>query len=268
MEPRLNEIIDFLEDIAPLRFQEDYDNAGLILGTGNTPITGAIISLDCTEDVVEEAISNNCNLIISHHPIIFRGLKKFQFSRYVDRTIIKAIKNDISIYAIHTNLDNVLVNGVNEKIASKLQLNELSLLSPKVNNDLETNFTIGSGVIGLLRNPMTCEEFLLHVKDQMSCPVIRHTKVIDRKIQRVAVCGGAGSFLLNECLHQNVDAFVSSDFKYHEFFDANGELMILDIGHYESEFYTIELLFELLTKKFPKFAAHCTKVTTNPVNYF
>ncbi len=264
---KLGEITGFLEQIAPLRFQEDYDNAGLIVGDPNQMITGVLISLDATEEVIQEAIDKGCNLIVSHHPIIFRGIKKFDSSHYVDRSIIKAIKHDVALYASHTNLDNVLQNGVNEKIAKRILLNDISILRVHPSSHMETSYQLGAGAFGNLSKELTGSEFIAYLKKQMNLQVVRHTRILDKSIKKVALCGGAGSFLLSSAIAAGADVFVTSDFKYHEFFDANDRIMIIDIGHYESEFYTIELLYELISKKFPNFAAHYTKVITNPVFY-
>jgi len=264
----LHELTDYLEQIAPLRFQEKYDNAGLIYGDPNTELTGALVSLDCTEAVIEEAVALGCNIVVSHHPIVFGGIRKFKSDHYVDRTVVAAIKNDVAIYAIHTNLDNVLRNGVNEKIAQKIGLKHTQILRPKDRNHLETDYDLGSGVIGSLSEQMPEADFLSRLKTSMNLNVIKHTNLLGKPISKVAVCGGSGSFLLNDAISAGADIFITADFKYHEYFDANDKIVIADIGHYESEFYTIELLFELLKKKFHKFAAHFTKVITNPVNYF
>jgi dinuclear metal center YbgI/SA1388 family protein len=363
---KLSEILNVLEEFAPLQRQESYDNAGLLTGNTEMEIHSALICLDCTEAVVEEAIHKNCNLIIAHHPIIFSGIKKLNGKNYVERTVIKAIKNDIAIYAAHTNLDNVL-HGVNKKIAEKLGLTELKVLAPKkgllrklitfcpnaqsekvrsalfeagagnisnydscsfnsegigtfrgnaftnpyagkkeeLHRETETRieviFTVenerrvlnalfsshpyeevaydvipleneanfsGSGMIGLLPNPVSEIEFLEHIKKTFGCKTIRHTALRGKTLQRVAVCGGAGSFLLKNAINSNSDIYISSDFKYHEFFDAEGKIIIADIGHYESEQFTGEIFYELLKKKFPIFALRFSEINTNPVNYF
>ena len=265
---RLSEITKYLEEIAPLRFQEDYDNSGLIYGDPDMSISGAIIALDATVDVINEAIEKKYNLVITHHPIIFKGIKKFDPSYYVDRAVIQAIKNDIAIYAIHTNLDNVLANGVNFKIGQKLGLTHLEVLRPSKKNHLETDYQIGAGAIGKLKEPMSESRFFDYLKGKMNLSTIKHTKILNKKVESVALCGGAGSFLISEAQVRDADVFVTSDLKYHEFFDANETMILVDIGHYESEFYTIELLSELISQKFPKFAAHYTKVITNPVFYY
>ena len=265
---KLQEIVSFLEEIAPLRFQEDYDNSGLIYGHADLNITGAMVSLDCTEAVIQEAVENGFNLVISHHPIVFKGIKKFNTKNYVERAIVTAIKHDVAIYAIHTNLDKVLQNGVNQKIANTLDLQQINLLDPHPSPSLAHEYLIGSGAVGNLRTAMDSKEFLDYLKLKMNLNTIRHTKILPKKIQKVAVCGGAGSFLLDAAKKINSDVFISADFKYHEFFDANDEILVVDIGHYESEYFTIELLIELLSNKFPKFAARYTKVITNPVFYY
>ncbi len=262
---KINDITSYLEEIAPLRFQESYDNAGLIYGDRNREISGVLISLDLTEKVIDEAVYLGCNLIVSHHPIIFRGIKKFT-GHYVDRIVAKAIKNDVAIYAIHTNLDNVLDNGVNEKIAQQIGLTELAILNAK--NELDPAGKVGSGIIGHLDKPMEETAFLDHLKLEMELQVVKHTALLEKPINKIAICGGSGSFLLPSVLRAEADVFITSDFKYHEFFDADGKVMIVDIGHYESERFTINLLYDLISNKFSNFAAHCTKVNTNPVKFY
>ena len=362
---KVSEITEYLESIAPLSYQESYDNSGLLTGSRNQEVKGILITLDCTEEVVGEAISLNCNLIIAHHPIIFKGLKKLTGANYVERTIIKAIQNNISIYAIHTNLDNVH-QGVNRKLAEKIGLKGLSILSPKNNtlsklvtfipkentgivlqamhdagagqignyrncsfrvegtgsfmpdesanpymgirqnqeevdefrvevifpshmgqkiiNALKSthpyeevayylttltneNQEVGSGMIGDLDNPLEPLDFLQKVKKKLNLSVIRHTPLINEPIKKVAICGGAGSFLLPQVLQSGAQAFITADFKYHEFFDAENRLIIADIGHYESEVFTKELIGDILTEKFPTFALNFSKTITNPVRY-
>lgn len=363
---KIKDITQYLETIAPLALQESYDNSGLLVGNKDTEVTQALISLDCTEDVVQEAINKGCNLIISHHPIIFGGLKRLNGNNYIERTVIKAIQNNIALYAIHTNLDNVLNSGVNEKIAQKLGLENVKILSLKAdllcklvtfcptaqapqvrqaifnagagtigqydecsfNSEgigtfrggegtnpvagnagtqhqeqeirIETIFPAymqgavisallqahpyeevaydiyplknkhpqtGAGIIGQLSTAMEADAFLQHLKTQLKAEGIRYTP-INKKIQKVAVCGGSGSFLLRDAISQNADAFVTADFKYHQFFDAENRLMIVDVGHYESEQYTIELLAEILNKKFSTFAVLFSEVNTNPIKYY
>lgn len=257
-------VTNFLEGIAPLSLQEEYDNAGLITGSPDWEVEGVLCSLDCTPEVVEEAIDCQCNLIVSHHPIVFRGLKKLTGDSYVVRTLVQAIQNNIAIYSIHTNLDSVLKNGVNERIARVVGLDNYSILDPR-----DDDGVVGFGVVGELERPMNISSFLHHIKNQFGLEVIRYTPVGDiKKVQRIAVCGGSGSFLLPKAIEAGADVLITSDFKYHQFFDAENRIVIMDIGHYESEKFTIQLLHELISNNFTNFAAQMTKVNTNPVRYF
>ncbi|MBK8502702.1 MAG: Nif3-like dinuclear metal center hexameric protein [Saprospiraceae bacterium] len=258
---KIKDITDFLEEIAPLDLQEGYDNAGLIVGRHESEVQGVLISLDTTEKVIDEAIQRGCNLVVSHHPIIFQGLKRLNGYHYVERAVIQAIKNDIAIYAIHTNLDNVLLHGVNEKIAQKIGLNTIKILRTK---DQET---VGSGLIGRLSSSLSFDDFAQHLVETMQLTGFRHTEIISDQISKVALCGGSGRFLLEDAISAQADVFISADFKYHEYFEANEQITIIDIGHFESERFTIELLHQLITGKFTTFAAYCTKVNTNPLKY-
>lgn len=258
----VQDILHILESIAPPHLQESYDNAGLIVGDPGQEVTGILFCLDSTEAVVEEALALGCNLVIAHHPIVFRGLKRFNGSTYVERTVMQAIRQGVALYAIHTNLDNVYRQGVNAKIAEKLGLTNTRILLPRP-GEVET----GAGLIGFLPEPVAETDFLLQVKTALRVSCMRHTALRNRPVRSVAVCGGSGSFLLPEALRAGADVFVTADFKYHEFFDAEGRLVIADIGHYESEQFTIELLYQIIWEKFPTFALHCTKVNTNPVFY-
>ena len=363
---KIHEVINFIEDWAPISYQEGYDNSGLLVGNANNIVTTAIITLDVTEEVVNEAISKKANLIIAHHPIIFKGLKKLTGKNAVERTVILAIKNDIAIYACHTNLDHI-ATGVNFKIAQKLALVNLKILKPKsdtllklstfvpnqngpsllnalfeagagnIGNYSNCSFTskgegsfipknnanptigkigvdekveetkievllplhlqnqvlqalfdthpyeevayflskieninqeIGSGAIGELPFEMTESEFLSHLKYSMDLNLIKYTPIGEKKIKKVAICGGAGSFLLNDALAKNADAFVTSDFKYHEYFEAEGKILIADIGHYESEVFTKELIHFKLSNKFSNFATLLSEIDTNPIKYY
>lgn len=363
---QIGDIINHLESVAPGDLQESYDNSGLIVGEKSTLVSGVLISLDCTEDIVHEAIAKECNLIVSHHPIVFSGLKRFNNANYVQRTVQLAIRNDIAIYAIHTNLDNVFHRGVNSKIAEKLGLTNLRILSPKsgrllklvtycplanesgikdalfaagaghISKYSECSFTtygsgtfkggegsnpaigkvgerhiekeakievvfdkrdkakvlaalvanhpyeevayemyeminstasIGSGMIGELSEAMTASKFLSHLKSNMELSMIKYTNT-SKEIKTVALCGGSGQFLLRPAMASGADAYISADFKYHEYFDSENKIMICDIGHYESEKYTIDLLYDILSEKFSTFAVLKTEVDTNPIKYF
>ncbi len=260
---RVRDITAVLEAVAPLHLQEAYDNAGLIVGDPEQEVTGVLFCLDSTEAVVAEAVEKGCNLIVAHHPIVFRGLKRLNGATYVERTVVQAIRQGIAIYAIHTNLDNVLQRGVNAKLAERLNLGDLQILAPRPGTP-----TVGAGMIGLLPTPQSEVDFLQHVKTALHASCLRHTAWLHRPVQRVAICGGAGSFLIPSAIAQGADALVSADFKYHDFFDADGRLLIVDVGHYESEQFTIELLRDIVREKFPTFALHLTKVLTNPIFYF
>jgi len=363
---RIYDILSYLESKFPISSQASFDNCGLLVGDNQDTVKGVLLCLDCTEDVVEEAISLGCNLIIAHHPLIFKGLKKITGANYVERTILKAIRSEISIYAIHTNLDHSLL-GVNAEIARRLELSTYRILDPQPNvlvklsvfvpashmdivresifeagggnlgnydscsfvstgegsyrpqenstpflgragdvtrveekkmeflvsshsvrtvvkkmlevhpyeevaYDIATlqneNSYEGSGMIGELEEPMHSLDFLTRVKEIFKCSSIRHTELLEKEIKTIAFCGGSGSFLLPKAIRQKADVFITGDFKYHEFFDADKQIVIVDIGHYESEQFTSELIYRILTEKFANFAFYVTKVNTNPINYF
>ncbi len=362
---KIIELTSFLENIAPLAYQESYDNSGLIVGNQDTEINKALISLDCTEEIIDEAIKENCDIVISHHPIVFKGLKKFNGKNYVERAVIKAIKNDIALYAIHTNLDHVNT-GVNKKICDKLGLINTQILAPKesllkkivvfvplshkeevknalfsggagkIGNYSECSFETsgngnykpneqakpflgekntrhteaearieaifstdkehkvikavlaahpyeevaydiisldntstytGAGMTGELTNEVLEADFLRTLKNTMNAAVIRHTQFLNKPVKKVAVCGGSGSFLLQNAIRAGADVFITADFKYHDFFDADKKIVIADIGHFESEQFTQELLYEIIQNKFPNFALRLTVQNTNPIKY-
>lgn len=362
---KIKDVISYLEDIAPSRLQESYDNAGLIVGDYDAEVTGVLICLDSIEETIKEANEVGANLIVAHHPIVFKGLKRFNGSNYVERTVIEAIKNDIAIFAIHTNIDSI-INGVSGKIAEKLGVTNLSILDPKprevlkletyvpvsnLNDVLNALFkagagqegdyshcsytsegrgsfraleganpyvgkigethlereskvevvlpkskrnqvvcalmeshpyeevayhlirvenksnTEGLGVVGELKEPMGTLAFLNVIKSEMNAGVVKYTKPVKSHVKRIAICGGSGSFLLSAAKKAKADLFLTADFKYHEFFDAENKLVVADIGHYESEQYTSELLSDFLTQKFSTFAVRISAINTNPVNY-
>ena len=275
---RIHEIVSAFEAVAPLVLQESYDNSGLIVGDRDAEVTRALLCLDCTEAVVDEAIVKGCDLIIAHHPIVFGGLKRFTGGDYVQRTVIKAIQNNIAIYACHTNLDNVLRGGVNERIAQQLGFDVERILRPIATDlgsfassggvvDSEVFRTAGAGILCNLQKPMNVLDFLQHVKERMGAEVVKYTKCDVEVLGKVAICGGAGSFLIGDALRAGADAFITSDVKYHEFFDAQGKMLLCDIGHYESEKYTIDLFSNILSAKFPKFATIFAGTITNPIDY-
>jgi len=264
MKTTVKDITQHLESMVPLSLQESYDNAGLIVGNPDAPVTRILLCLDSTEEVIAEAIEKKCEMVIAHHPIVFKGLKKLNGANYVERTVMTAIKHDIAIYAIHTNLDNVDF-GVNEKIMNKLEIKSMSILSLK-DKRVER---IGAGMIGTLNQSLKEHEFLEMLKVKMNVGCIKHTKLLGKEISRVAVCGGAGGFLLQKAIERQADIFITSDFTYHQFFDAENKIVIADIGHYESEQFTSEVLKDtLLSDKFAGLEILTTSVRTNPVNYF
>lgn len=358
-------ILHELEQWAPPGYQEKYDNAGLITGNLHQECTGILCSLDATEEVIAEAIKKGCNLVVSHHPIIFHGLKKITGKNYVERAIILAIKNDIALYAIHTNLDNIM-QGVNGKIADLFGLQERKVLRPldgllqklytyvppaykdklldalfaaggghisdysecsfsvegtgsfkpgknthpfsgkrgkreiaqeikievlfpahlrgpllkalKANHPYEevayeiiqlenTSHLLGAGIIGRLPRVIGEKAFLRAIREKLGLQVLKHTRLLNKQIRYVAICGGAGSFLLPDAIACGADFYLTSDIKYHEFFDADGKIVFADAGHWETEQFTITLLFDFLREKFPNFAVLKTKIRTNPVFY-
>ena len=362
----IHDIINALNFFADPSLQEDYDNAGLITGNKNWACSGALVCLDATEAVIQEAIDKKINLVIAHHPIVFKGLKKINGNNYVERALILAIKNDIALFAIHTNLDNV-IHGVNGKIADILSLQNRQILAPKkallqqlsvfvpiahkekllnalfaagagsIGNYSECSFSVvgegsfkamegstpfvgnmgerhleveekidvifpawkqhnivqamktnhpyeevayniynldnvyaetGSGMVGNLPEKTDEAAFFKKIQQLFQIPVIKHSPFRNKPIQKVALCGGAGSFLTRAAISAGADVYLTGDLKYHEFFDADQQLVLADIGHYESEQYTIELLFDFLRGKFPNFAVLKTSVNTNPVCYF
>ncbi|MCS6968158.1 MAG: Nif3-like dinuclear metal center hexameric protein [Bernardetiaceae bacterium] len=360
-------VTQLLSAWAPLTLQESYDNAGLLIGSPHQPLRGILICLDVTEEVVEEAIQQQCNLIVAHHPVIFSGLKKLNGHTWVERVAIKALKNDIAIYAIHTNLDNVL-SGVNKRIADKIGLKNVRILSPRLNSlqklvvfipvshteivrqaiaeagagqignysyctftlrgegtfkpnekanpflgqahqlervtedRLEVIFPahlqgsviaamrqahpyeevafdvyplanenpeVGAGMIGELPTPLSMTDFLQLLKNAFHLSCIRHTRLLEKPVRRVAVCGGSGSFLIGQAIAAGADCFVTADVKYHQFFDAEGKILLADIGHYESEISTTELIYQYLQPHLPaEIPLLITKICTNPVFYF
>jgi dinuclear metal center YbgI/SA1388 family protein len=364
---QVKDIIREIEAFAPPTYQESYDNSGLQIGDVAMEVKGVLLTLDVTEGIVAEAIERGCNMIVAHHPLLFSGLKRISGRNYVERVVIKAIKNDIAIYAAHTNLDN-MHNGVNARIAKKLGLKDVEILSPvpgtlrklytfvpaehadkvrdamfaagagnignykecsyntegkgtfkpgpdtdpaigTANGPRETvqevkievliarhsepavlkamiaahpyeevaydivilnnvNQELGAGMIGKLAQPMEEKDFLALVKTNMKADGIRYTSLLGRKVEKIAICGGSGSFLLKDAIGAGADVFVTADFKYHQFFDAEGKIVIADIGHYESEQFTVEIFEEILKEKFRNFAILLSNLSTNPVNYF
>ena len=365
MKIKIREIIDHLEKIAPLSFQESYDNAGLVTGDKNSEIEKVLICLDITEEIIDEAINDGFKLVISHHPLVFNALKKITGKDYVEKVLIKAIKNDIALYSAHTNLDNVS-SGVNAMLCEKLGIRNYTILKPKagllkklvvfcpvnkaeeVRNALfesgaghignydscsfsakgkgsfraneaakpyvgehnklhfeeeeriETIFpaykehavlsslfashpyeevaydiypienkfgNVGAGMIGELENSVDEKEFLLKVKKNTGASCVRHSDFLGKKVKKIAVCGGSGSFLINVAISAGADVFITGEVRYHEFFKSEKKIMIVDIGHYESEQFTKDLIFAVIKEKFPTFALRISDINTNSINY-
>jgi dinuclear metal center YbgI/SA1388 family protein len=259
---KIREILHHLESFAPPGYQEDYDNSGLIAGNPEAECTGVLLSLDCTEEIIQEASDNKCNLVVSHHPLIFRPVRSISPENSQGKTLVAAIKNDITVYSIHTNLDNIPA-GVNATLAEILGLTEREILLPR-----EGEPGIGSGMIGNLKLPVSENEVLKLIQKGFGSPVIRHSPLTGQPVSRVAICGGAGSFLISRALQRGAGFFISADIRYHEFFGGEGKMVISDIGHYESEQFTVSLLYKVILEKFPNFAVLKSGKITNPVNYY
>jgi dinuclear metal center YbgI/SA1388 family protein len=263
---QIGQITQALENWAPISFQEDYDNCGLLVGNPMTNCTGVLCSLDCTEAIIDEAIEKGCNLIVSHHPIIFKGIKQFDQKNYVSRTVLKAIQNNIALYAMHTNLDSIL-DGVNKTLADCLHLQNRRILAPKPGMVDKNGQAIGSGLLGGLPTATDGVSFLNWVKKTLNIEVIKHTKILEKPLKTIALCGGSGSFLIENALAQNADCFITSDLKYHDYFEADNRLLLVDIGHWESEHQVPALIVAHLTGKFPTFAVLQSLVCTQPITY-
>lgn len=362
---KIKEITNYLESLAPLSTQESYDNSGLLVGNADSEVDRLLVSLDCTESIVDEAIKIGAGLIVSHHPILFKGIKSLTGKNYVERVLLKAIKNDIALYAIHTNYDNA-PEGVNHEIAERIGISDPQILRPltgklyklvvfvpkkykekvagalfeqgagkigdydscsfssegkggfralekanpfsgkkgiisyedeirlevvleefNLNRAVEAmknahpyeevaydvyplkNLDVkrGAGMIGELKKAVDTKVFLKQVKENFGCEVIRHTNLCKKKVQKIAWCGGSGFFLLQDAIACGADLFITGDVKYHEFFDADNKIVLADIGHYESEQFTIQRLNKQLKKKFPNFAVNLAKEKTNPIKY-
>ena len=250
---KIKEIIDALERFAPLPLQESYDNAGLQVGLTEADVSGALLCLDVTEDVVREAVELGCNLIVAHHPLLFRGLKCVSDTSQVERCVRLAVKNDICIYAAHTNLDNA-EDGVNYKMAEKLGLMDVSPLED-------------GGVVGYLPTAEDSLAFLQRVKDVFRVECLEHNELLSRPIQSVALCGGAGAFVLDAAIRQEADAFVTGEMGYHQFFGHEQQIQIAVTGHYQSEQYTREIFYQIVSDLAPELPLFVTNVETNPIRY-
>ena len=260
---KARQILDALEQYAPLPLQDGFDNAGLQIGlTEEQEVTGALLCLDVTEDIVDEAHRVGCNLIVAHHPLLFHGLKSITGKNYVERCVIKAIQMGIGIYAAHTNLDNAQ-GGVNYRIAEKIGLTHVSFLEAKST----AVPAAGAGVVGELPEAVGEEEFLCRLKSLFGIRCIRHNRFSGRMIRRVALCGGAGGFLLSKAIEVGADAFLTGEMRYHDYFGHEGDLLIAEMGHYESEQYTVDIFEEVLKRQFPVLNIVKTSLNTNPISY-
>ena len=259
---KIKEIVDALERFAPLPLQDGFDNAGMQVGLTDADCAGALLCLDVTEEVLDEAISLGCNLVVSHHPLIFKGIKSLTGDNYVERCVMKAVKHDITIFSAHTNLDNA-VNGVNFKMAEKIGLTHVEVLDPRADGWLNA----GAGVVGELPEPEAEEAFLRRIKQTFEVGCVKHTALTGRQIRRVALCGGAGAFLMPEAIKKGADAFITGEIKYHDYFGRAEEILLAEIGHYESEQYTKEIFKKIICEQFPEVRVMMTSVNTNPINY-
>ena len=256
---KIRQVIGALEDFAPLALQDGYDNAGLQIGLPqDVDATGVLLCLDVTEAVIDEAVSRGCNLVVSHHPLLFRPLKSISGKDYVERVVIKAIQHGITLYAAHTNLDNAQ-GGVNHKMAEKLQLGALEWLEPK------TGMDGGSGLVGELPTALTQQAFIQLVKDTFHVDSMRYNNWQGKYVRRVAICGGAGAFLIPKAIEKGADAFVTGEIGYHRFFGYEDSILLTEIGHFESEQYTLEIFREIISRVASQLPVFDTKQRTNPI---
>ena len=261
---KIAEIARLIEDYAPLDLQENWDNAGLQVGNPQAEAAGALLCLDVTEAIVDEAIAKGVNLIITHHPLLFHGLKSITGCNGIERIVIKAIKNDIAIYSAHTNMDST-VGGVSHRIADKIGLLDVEVLAPA--RISTTGEAVGLGVVGNLPEAEDAKAFLLRVKAAFGVGAIKYCGNVEKAVRRVAICGGAGSEFVHDAIAQGADVLITGDVKYHEFFAEKDKILLADIGHYESEQFTKEIFNEIITKKIPNFAVHYAELDKNPINY-
>lgn len=261
---KISEVISALEQFAPLPLQESFDNAGLQVGLTEAEVSGALLCLDVTEAVVDEAISLKCNLIVSHHPLLFHKLSRITDENYVERSAIKALKNDITIVSMHTNMDNA-PGGVNFKIAEKLGLHDVKFFGEKKHVD---GVDGASGVIGITKEPLAADDFVLELKDTFNVECVECNQLLRRPINKIAICGGAGAFLLDDAINAGADAFLTGEAHYHEFFGHEQQIQIAVIGHYQSEQFTDEIFKSIIEEKCKGVKCYLTTVNTNPIIYF
>ena len=259
---KIKQVLSALERFAPLPLQESWDNAGLQLGLTEAEVSGALLCLDVNEQIVDEAIAKGCNLIVSHHPLLFRGLKQISGADYVQRCVIKAIKHDIVIASMHTNMDNAL-DGVNWKIAERLGLTECKFFAQKTVDGIEA----GSGVVGNLPSQMDARAFVELVKKQFGVQCAQCNALLERPISKVAICGGAGDFLLPDAVGEGADAFITGEMHYHQYFGYEQQIQICVIGHYQSEQFTAEIFHDIIQKDCADVKTCIAETNTNPIVY-
>lgn len=258
---QIKEIIDTLEEFAPLALQEDYDNAGVqVQSVPDEKVSGILLCLDVTEEVIDEAVRKNCNMIVSHHPLLFHSQKKITTNDYVGRCICKAIRNGVTLYAAHTNLDNAK-GGVNFMMAEKMGLQNVRFLVPDVSG------SGGSGIIGELPESMSKEKFVAEVRRIFRAGVARYNDCCRESVRTVALCGGAGSFLVSDAIARKADAFITGEISYHHFFGYENDILLVELGHFETEQYTVQLLRRIITDSCRDIPVYETECKTNPVNY-
>ena len=259
---KIKEVLSALERFAPLPLQESWDNAGLQVGLTETEVSGALLCLDVTERIVDEAVQKGCNLIVSHHPLLFRGLKTISDLTDVQRTVMKAIQQGLGVISMHTNMDNAR-GGVNFKIAEKLGLQQVCFFAPKMVDQIEA----GSGVIGQLAEPLAAADFVKAVKKAFDVECAMCNELLRRPVQKVAICGGAGDFLLDAAIAQGADAFITGEMHYHQYFGYEQTIQICVIGHYQSEQFTTEVFRDILEEECPGVKTFIAEINTNPILY-
>ena len=259
---KVKEVLSALEKFAPLPLQESWDNAGLQVGLTEAEVSGALLCLDVTEKIIDEAVSKGCNLVVSHHPLLFRGLKTISDLTDVQRTVMKAIEQKVCVVSMHTNMDNAQ-GGVNFRIAEKLGLKDVTFMSAKKVGDVEC----GSGVIGTLEEPMAADDFVLKVKKAFDVECALTNELLQRPVSRVAICGGAGDFLLDEAVAAGADAFITGEMHYHQYFGYEQKIQICVIGHYQSEQFTTEVFRDIIQKECPGVTTEIAETCTNPIYY-
>lgn len=259
----IGEVARIIEEFAPLSLQESYDNSGLVVGCADEELRGGILlAVDVTEEVIDEAVGLGCGMIVTHHPIIFHPLKRLNSASVEERCVERAIRENIALYACHTNLDSVH-GGMSWRVGQMLGLHDVRVLQPQQGAD-----GAGFGVVGSLAEPMPTAEFLQLIRKTFGVRVIRHSAVAGDSVARVAVCTGSGGSLMEDARRSGCDIYVTADLRYNDFFAPGGEFTVADIGHFESEFCAIGILFDVLSKKITNFALHRSACATNPVHYF